>query len=160
MSSDPELEPEYFATLGLFIHNWAYHEEALDACIAVIYQKVGKPKKIRRLPISLEAKITFLRTAHEQLDELAPYKEVGIDIADRAEEMREKRHFLIHGTPNYTDPNEIEMMRLRTEKHIHRITKMLTSVREIRQFAGTTLTLTHDTAIHCNNLIEAFAYRD
>lgn len=125
-------------------------------CVAVIYHAIGRPSKSKRLPVTLENKVAFMRSAHEEVQALSPYKWIGLNLAKRFEEMREPRTFFAQGTPSYTDRDFIEFTKLRPDKHFHRLIGWRSSIRDIKRLGRKSLLLTNDTVTYVQALLDEF----
>jgi hypothetical protein len=87
----------YFASLGAFVHVWAYWECIFDICIFVIYHRSPQGKTIdKRRPLALARKLRYFRKAHASIPALKQYADGAEKLAGFIERMSDLRHTIIH----------------------------------------------------------------
>jgi hypothetical protein len=91
-----------YSAIGFMTVQWAQLEQALDACIAVIFHEYnGRPlMKGHGVPISLSTKLKFLKDAFKRLATLAPFRVKGKSLLDGIRDAKELRHSMIHSALN------------------------------------------------------------
>src|SRR5829696_2945832 len=75
-----EVPEGYYHQLGRLTHSWAQIETMMDYAIAIAFHEFGGAEYRRRLPRSLEDKITFLRDMHVKLSRLAQHQARGLAL--------------------------------------------------------------------------------
>jgi hypothetical protein len=152
---------QYFTALGMFTVSWAIVERCLDQAITIIYQMYGGSLLIRKLPKTLEQKISHLSDCHFELKTLGTFAAHGIGLCQRMERMREARHYLIHGVPyDLNDPKAISIGRARIERHRHTIVFADTGLDELIRLMQLATRLATDMNTYTERLLLPFPMLD
>ena len=84
--------------LGVMVITWAWAENALALCIGIIDEKIGAVRGHKVLPLMLNKRVSYLRTALADIAMLEPLKDSGNLLAERFMDLAPRRNNLVHGS--------------------------------------------------------------
>jgi hypothetical protein len=93
----PDIVGYLYQPAGALVLSWAFVEQALDACIAVVYQSTQGRCFEPKLPRSVKRKTRFLKLSHRMVDVLKPLAAVGLPLFSEANRLAQIRHTVVHG---------------------------------------------------------------
>jgi hypothetical protein len=122
--------PDAFMTnlslaVGQLVLDWAFVEQNLDMCIAVIYHTAGGKHIDPVLPRSVKRKVRFLKLCFKTIDTLAPFKEQALPMLSEAKTLAHARHTVVHGVlSDYDDPTgTVTFVMLDAKPELHHVVR-------------------------------------
>jgi hypothetical protein len=94
--------------IGMITMGWTQLELSLDACIRLIHRHGGAKAIQPDLPVSLKAKIPYLRKAVRKLPAVEALAGQANNLADEIQRLKKVRHDCTHGWA-FVDPDKFEV---------------------------------------------------
>jgi hypothetical protein len=119
------------ALVGYVSIQWASIEQDLDYCVAASFHGCGGADIREDLPVSLEAKIDYLKKAYRRLPPLHGLVDEALPLLTDLKVFAQNRHDLVHGVINGIEHEGGVYTFLRTEynRTIHSQRKVLVDVK-------------------------------
>jgi hypothetical protein len=83
--------------VGQLVIEWAFVEQVLDMCIAVIYHHAGGKHIDPIIPRSVKRKVRFLKLCFKTIKAAAPFKDEALPLLSEAKTLAHTRHTVVHG---------------------------------------------------------------
>lgn len=149
-----------YPAVGSLILNWALFESSIEKWVAIIYHNGGGKWIERKIPRMYSPKVKFLQKCFTERSELAPFKDQGNNLLDRAEPLSKVRFTVTHGAISDWDAknNKVEFVRLDLDnsRSIHTIKPEWLSVQDVLDAGFGSIRLARDSLSFCNDLLDAF----
>ena len=101
--------------VGLLNITWGWAENYLALSIAIIDTSVPQLRSHKQLPISLTARLTYLKHALSDVPTLKPIQERGRALAQTFADLKDQRNTLIHGAAWQTGKDHFRTARFITK---------------------------------------------
>ena len=154
-----DLFPPLSMAVGQMVLSWSFVEVSLDQWVAIIYQGVGGRNLAEEIPRALTRKIKFLRRCFRNIAALDPFAEEATKLLDRAKEISEIRHTVVHGYISKYEPHTqtVTFVKLDAEKDIHRRFEIPLTFPQLLDAGGKCLDLSTDFTRFTKRLTDSFA---
>jgi hypothetical protein len=136
----------YARAIGYLTMGWATLEICLDFAIAIAFQRCGGNALEPEIPRSFSRKVTFLRKSFQQLESLREFETQGIALLDRASELSDTRHTVVHGAISAVEGAVIKLHRIFYSPQSHRAERANIELNDVWICASDVTDLAHQLA--------------
>ncbi len=133
---------------------WAHIERQLDNWRLFIFNVFKDDSICKKVPFSLNQKISFLRWGFHKFEELSDLESRAFDLLDRVNVIADKRHAFVHGVVESTSPDTLTFERVRLEEGIQVIIKDEFDIDSYETFLRELLDLMGSSCIFSNDLLK------
>jgi hypothetical protein len=157
-SKKEELDEVKFLLIGYFVTTWARLEASLDFSNWIFLNLLsGGSGLAAQLPRSLDQKIALFRRAHEELTAMGPFRDEGLLLIGRINDLKERRHDIIHGRISSSiDGMSMEVVRAHLKGLDMRHLSKTYTIRNLIKAVSDANDLMADTALHLGKIKTAF----
>ncbi len=145
--------------IGAIVTNWAYVEQPLDMCVAIIYHHCNGKVKARKqeIPRAMTVKVEFLQKCFNQLDCLLPFKFEGLSLINRASQLSTERNDIIHMRLHGINPDGSYLFdKFDYTRTIHEVRQISFTIDDFIQFGNKTMALASEIVLLCQRLQQNF----
>jgi hypothetical protein len=86
-----------YTLVGQLSVRWSLLEFAMDVVVATLCHRLAGKNLVRKIPLDLSGKITFIRSCLDQVPALSSYLLDGVRLLDEVSTLRNVRHGIVHG---------------------------------------------------------------
>ncbi len=148
--------------VGQLVIDWAFVEQNLDMCIAVLYHTAGGKHIDPVLPRSVKRKVQFLKLCFKTIDALAPFKDQALPLLSEAKTLAHARHTVVHGVlSDYDDPTgTVTFVMLDAKPTLHHEVRKKLDFGQMLSAGGRCRTLTFQLRDLTQSLLDTFMPQD
>lgn len=103
-----EILPSLYSAVGMIVTNWSFVENALDHWTAIVFDDFGGSRIEPEMPRMFGRKVKFLSKCFKRIDALSPFKDDALKVIQRASELSDMRHYIVHGVLSGFDAEDKE----------------------------------------------------